>query len=153
MDLIEDFVRGTSNMASPVQFRRWSAICMVSASLTRRVWTCIEDDKKLFPNIYVILVSAPGLGKTRPMDLVDDLLYPMSWIKHSPNEVTRQRSIQDIADVFPKDKAEGMNSYLFLVREMATFMPEGDAAWLQAIADLWDCPPRYEKAIKGVSES
>ncbi len=153
MDLIEEFMRGTSNMASPVQFRRWSAISMVSAALSRRVWTCIEDDKKLFPNTYVILVSAPGLGKTRPMDLVDELLYPMTWIKHSPDEVTRQRSIQDIADAFPQDKPEGETSFFFLVMEMATFMPEGDAAWLQAISRLWDCPPRYEKAIKGVSDS
>ncbi len=43
MDLIEDFVRSTSNMASPEQFRRWCAVSMVSTALTRRVWTCIED--------------------------------------------------------------------------------------------------------------
>ncbi|KKL67862.1 hypothetical protein LCGC14_2130750 [marine sediment metagenome] len=153
MDLIEDFVRGTANLASPEQFRRWSAISMVSAALSRRVWTCFEDDKKLFANTYVILVSSPGLGKTRPMDLVAELLRPMSWIKRSANEVTRQRTIQDIADVFPEGKAEGERSFFFLVREMATFMPEGDAAWMQAIADLWDCPREYEKAIKGKSES
>ncbi len=153
MDLIEDFVSGTANLASPEQFRRWCAVSMVSSALTRSVWTCFEDDKKLFANTYIILVSAPGLGKTRPMELVDELLYPMPWIVHSPDEVTRQRAIQDIADAFPKGQAEGAKSFFFMIMEMATFMPEGDAAWMQAIARLWDCPPRYEKGIKGKSES
>lgn len=153
MDLIEDFVRGTANLASPEQFRRWSAISMISAALSRRVWTCFEDDKKLFANTYIVLVSAPGLGKTRPMELVDELLEPMTWVVRSPDEVTRQRTIQDIADVFPHDAPEGAKSFFFLVMEMATFMPEGDAAWMQAIARLWDCPRRYQKAIKGKSKS
>lgn len=149
MDLIEDFVTATSNMASPLQFRRWSAISMVSSALTRRVWTCIEDDLKLFPNTYIILVSIPGIGKSRPMDMVGDILIALPWISMSPDEVTRQRTIQDIADVFPESAKEGDASYFFLVSEMATFMPEADASWMQAIARLWDCPRRpYHKAIK-----
>ncbi len=107
MDLIEDFMTATANMASPPQFRLWSAISMVSSALTRRVWTCIEDDLKLFPNTYIILVSIPGIGKTRPMDLVDLILEPLSWVTRSPDEVTRQRTIQDIADVFPESAEEG----------------------------------------------
>ncbi len=148
MDLIEDFVRATSNMASPEQFRRWCAVSMVSTALTRRVWTCIEDDLKLFPNTYIILVSRPGLGKSRPMSLVEELLSPMQWIIRSPDEVTRQKTIQDIADVFTDGKKEGEASFFFLVSEMATFMPEADAAWMQAIARLWDCPTIYHKSIK-----
>ncbi len=148
MDLIEDFVSATSNMASPEQFRRWCAVSMVSTALTRRVWTCIEDDLKLFPNTYIILVSSPGIGKSRPMSLVEDLLCPMMWITRSPDEVTRQKSIQDIAEVFTEGKQEGAASFFFLVSEMATFMPEADAAWMQAIARLWDCPPLYHKSIK-----
>lgn len=149
MDLIEDFVAATSNMASPIQFRRWSAISMVSSALSRRVWTCIEDDLKLFPNTYIILVSIPGIGKSRPMDMVAELLDEMSWITFAPDEVTRQRTIQDIADVFPEGAKEGDASFFFFIPEMATFMPEADAAWMQAIARLWDCPRRpYHKAIK-----
>ncbi len=148
MDLIEDFVRATNNMASPEQFRRWCAISMVSTALTRRVWTCIEDDLKLFPNTYIILVSPPGIGKSRPMTVVENLLSPMPWITRSPDEVTRQKTIQDIADAFTEDKREGEASFFFLVSEMATFMPEADAAWMQAIARLWDCPTIYHKSIK-----
>lgn len=148
MDLIEDFMDATSNMASPKRFRLWSAISMVSSTLTRRVWTCIEDDLKLFANTYIILVSIPGIGKTRPMDLVELILEPLSWVTKSPDEVTRQRTVQDIADVFPESANEGDASFFFLVAEMASFLPEADAAWMQAMARLWDCPRHYHKAIK-----
>ncbi len=150
MDIIEDFMTATENMASPPQFRLWSAISLVSASLSRRVWTHIEDDLKLFANTYILLVSIPGIGKSRPMDVVGVLLDKLAWVSMSPDEVTRQRTIQDIADVFTKEgDGPGESSYLFLVSEMATFMPEADAAWMQALARLWDCPPRpYHKAIK-----
>ena len=149
MNIIEDFVTATGNMASPERFRRWCAISIVSCALSRRVWTYIEDDLKLFANTYVMLVSPPGIGKTRPMDVSKKLLGPLPKVSFSPDEVTRQRTIEQIGEVFLESRPEGERSYLFWLPEIATFMTQPDPGWMQALARLWDCPDKYEKQIKG----
>ncbi len=148
MDFIEDFVKATANMPSPERLRRWTAIAVVSAAATRRVWTCIEDDLKLFPNMFIFLVAPPGVGKTRAMDVGKRLLLPLKHLHFSPDEVTRQRVIEQMGEIFLASKREGSQGYLSLISEWATFMPEADKAWMQAIARIWDCPDLYEKQIK-----
>ena len=37
---------------------------MVSAALQRRVWMGNYDNMPIFPNIYVIFVANPGIGKS-----------------------------------------------------------------------------------------
>lgn len=52
----------TSGLCSPQSFIDWGWVYTISASLQRRVW--IGDiENGLFPNMYVILVGQPGIGK------------------------------------------------------------------------------------------
>lgn len=156
MNLIDQFVEATSNMAAPEIFRRWCAISMVSAAMSKRVWTCIEDDLKLFANTYIFLVAKPGIGKSRPMEVARTLLRDLPRepgknydpVIFTPDEITRERMIQQMAEVFNEGREEGAMSYIALISEFATFMPEPDAAWMQAVARLWDCSFMYERQTK-----
>lgn len=149
VNLIDRFVHATSNMASPEIFRRWCAISMVSMAMSRRVWTCIEDDLPLFPNIYVFLVGRPGQGKSRPLRVVKAMLQELGEpVVFCPNEITKERMTQHMGEVFKGELAEGAMTYAAVLSEFATFMPEADAKWMQAISDLWDCPELYERQTK-----
>jgi hypothetical protein len=148
MNLIEEFVKGTHNMASPEIFRRWCALAMVASVMSRRVWTCIEDDLKLFPNLYVFLVAKPGIGKSRAMEVVGELLRKMESVVFAPDEITPERMVQHLGETFMEKWDEGKFSYFALISELATFMPKPDAAWMQALARIWDCPSFYERQTK-----
>lgn len=154
-NLIEEFVAATENMASPEQFRRWCAIAMVSVALSRRVWTCLEDDLKLYPNMYVFLVSKPGIGKSRAVEEVRKLLVRLPCgaaaphnVVFMPDEITKERMVQHLGETFWDGRGDGAVSYFALISEFATFMPEPDAGWMQSVARIWDCPERYERQTK-----
>ena len=59
--------------SSPNSFIDWGFYYMMAASLQRRVWVGAEG-AELFPNIYVVLVSDPGIGKGLVIDPVSDML-------------------------------------------------------------------------------
>lgn len=148
VDVIDEFLEVTDNMASPHIFRLWSAITMVSATMSRRIYTCIEDDLKLFPNIYVMMVSQPGIGKSRPLEVVSSLLSELETTAFSGDEVTREEMVQHLGEVFMDTQPEGKRSFLLMISELATFMPKADLAWMQAIARIWDCPRVYTRRTK-----
>ena len=62
-DWLTSFMDYTASMSAPKLFRQWTGLSMLSAALERKVW--IETELgHLYPNLYVFLVSPPGVGKT-----------------------------------------------------------------------------------------
>ncbi len=58
---------------SPDSYIRWGFFSLIAAALERRVWNGVEENP-LFPNIYVVLVGPPGIGKGRTIGPVKDAL-------------------------------------------------------------------------------
>lgn len=52
----------TDGVNSPDQFRLWTAISLVAGACERRVWARAAK-AQTFPNLYVLLTAAPGVGK------------------------------------------------------------------------------------------
>ena len=52
----------TDGLSSPNNFIDWGFVYTIAACLQRRVWVG-DTDSQLFPNINVILVGEPGVGK------------------------------------------------------------------------------------------
>lgn len=155
MNLIEQFVSATSHMASPEVFRRWCAVSMVSVALGRKCWTSIEAGLRLYPNTYIFLVSRPGIGKSRAVEEAWQLLRRLPigpespcTVVFTPDEITKERMVQHMGEVFYEGREPGSVSYFGLISEFATLMPEPDAGWMQSIARIWDCPERYERQTK-----
>lgn len=83
-DYIEACVRANPDSSVPEAFRRWSAISSVSSALARRVWYD-AGEFKIRPNTYIVLVGAPGTGKSLSLAIpYYQVLYPISL---SPGEV------------------------------------------------------------------
>lgn len=62
-DFIEDmFLPLTKGIRTPQSFCLWSGISAVAAALERRVWLR-NSFGNVYPNLYVILVAPPGVGK------------------------------------------------------------------------------------------
>ena len=81
---IESFTEQTAGLDAPEPFRRWSAISAIASVLEQKVW--IKTTRPLYPNLYVLIVGHPGVGKTRTIrearsyviDLPDFHLAPVS---------------------------------------------------------------------------
>lgn len=86
---IESFVSYTDGYNSPLIFRRWAAICAVSAVLERKVW--VENYLGMvYPNLYVLLVGPPGVGKGEALKTlhkvwegIDDFFVASSTVSYA----------------------------------------------------------------------
>jgi hypothetical protein len=61
------------DMCSPQSFVDFGFYYMISAALQRRVWLGDEKDP-IYPNMYIILVGEPGIGKGRVIKPVNSIL-------------------------------------------------------------------------------
>ena len=88
MDIIDSFMRYTENLPTPVSFRRWGAISMVGQMLARRVWTRSAGGI-IYPNLFIMLVGNPAIGKGIAIKRVDSIWRETKAIHVAPQSMTK----------------------------------------------------------------
>jgi len=160
-DLITDFIAYTMDDPSPEIFRKWTAISMVAAALERRVW--VQTGRKVtFPNLYTLLVGAPGAGKSvinraknlmRNTDLAGTKERAFSV---SPDSMTPAALIDSILDAKkmwypPKGAPYEFCALYVLAEEFSVFMPQYDMHFVGVLNGIWTNPeaPHVERRRHG----
>jgi len=129
-------------MGSSPLFVKWSAISAVSGALERRCW---NDNARgrLFPNVFVVLVSAPGIGKSTIIRDVRRFWTKVSELIIAPTSTTRSALITFMADHKRIDVSSSLpqvvNSISCASEELTELVPEYDNAWMGMLQQLYDC--------------
>ncbi len=63
----------TDALPTPDNMINWAWIYIISSSLERRVWIGPEHEQ-LFPNMYIVFVSKPGIGKSFVIRYISSML-------------------------------------------------------------------------------
>lgn len=140
---IDRFVDLTEGVESPTVFRKWTAIACVSGALERRCYTTTWA--KLYPNLFVVLVAPPGIGKTVPIMMCHQLWARCEeGLNVAPTTITKAGLIDHYAKtgirVIPETQ-ELFSSCLVAARELGHLIPEYDLEFLNVLNDLYDCTP------------
>ncbi len=94
------------DLESPLPLIDWPLYFAVAASLERRVWFGSSKGFEIFPNIYVIVVGGPSVGKSLPMSRAVSMLEKLQAVKGgtlqsaltiAPDSVTLERLTQILA--------------------------------------------------------
>jgi hypothetical protein len=78
----------------PEKFHYWSGISIIAAALERKVWMLQSVEPRVihYPNLYVMLVAAPGDGKsvsaTRAIKILKEVTSPEGAINFVPTQIT-----------------------------------------------------------------
>ena len=73
--LVERIVQSTKNLETPERYYWWSAVATIAAVIRKQVFLNRGGAYKLYPNIYVVLVSKhSGLRKGAPISLASRLI-------------------------------------------------------------------------------
>ena len=144
-DFITDFMEATENVWSPELFRRWSAISVVGAAVERRVWVQ-TGARQTFPNLFIFLVAAPGIGK-QVIDDARDLVagLPASPLRVSPNQMTKASLVDELVKakssvVPPGGLPVEYHSLYILAEEVQVLMPSYDGDFLGVLNSLYNNP-------------
>lgn len=147
-DWITRFVQSTEGITSPELFRLWAGITAIAGALERRVW--VETSQSpVYPNLFVLLVAPPGVGKTQAISRTEALWHETKAFKIAPSNVTKAALI-DALTASGKTHLVGQNlieyhSMLVAASELGVMVPSHDAEFLSVLNYIYDNPPSYSE--------
>lgn len=155
-DLIDLFMHYTENIPSIEPFRLWSAIALVAGALERRVWT-VSRGKALFPNMYIMLVAVPGVGKTIAIEHTNELWSAVKPFYVAPHDITKAALVDALAKasrrvVLGETHLVEYHSLLVAADEFGVLVPSHDNDFLSTLTKLYDNPPVHQQNRRGLKE-
>lgn len=151
---IDGFIEYTDGLVTPKIFRLWSAIATVSGLLERRVYT-FTAGAALFPNVYVMLVSPPGVGKTMVLNKVRDFWIAAKVIHVAPNNMTKAGLVDVLGEshnthMLSATEILDYHGLQICASEFGVFCPSHDLEFLSVLSDIYDNPPMYREARRSM---
>lgn len=149
----------TANVNSPMLFRQWAAIALVGGAVERRVWMTTSQGvafHKLCPNLYVMLVAPPGVGKAIVefiRELWREARVPntkLAAFKVAPDNMTKAALIDRLSKskqtfLPPKGKTMEFHSLLVAAEEFGVLLPAWDNEFLGTLNKIYNNPPSYSE--------
>lgn len=149
-DWIEKFADYTKGLSSPPLFSKWAAICAIAGALERKVWVRTKGSP-LYPNLYCILVSPPGIGKTEVIWRTRSFWDSLEDHHTANSSVTKASLIDDLAEaprriIRPNDNPPyySFNSLLVASNELGVLISAYESEFMHALTDLYDGKPYSE---------
>ena len=150
---MKDYLEYTSGHEAPEDFHVWVGLTIIGASLRRSVWW---DNVyyKLYPNLYTVLVSPPGVGKkTTAINIgVDILKSACPEVKIIAEKATPEglahrlsRPIESLKDAGGL-KIEVRSEALLVAPELTTFLgrEQYNEGLIVCLTRLYDCANELE---------
>lgn len=141
---IESFCEYTDILSSPLLFRKWAAITTVSQVLERRVWVRSKGSD-LFPNLYVILVGPPGVGKSAALSQSEKLIRQVPEIHVAASSVSAASLIDSLAETTVKKvRPAAVPPYLeynclnVIASEFGMFLPTYEHSFMNLLTKAYD---------------
>lgn len=147
---IEGFQLLMDGRGSPGVFTTWTALFTISAALERKVYVRTKKGM-LYPNLYIINIGPPGVGKTVATETARQLFLHLhtgdSNGHHlAPSNVSRASLIDALNDatriVIQPDKQPpqlDFNSLAVISNELGNFLPAYENDFMNTLTDIYDC--------------
>ena len=147
---IESYLEYTKGAPTPDSFRLWSAIATVGAALERRVWVETSDVRN-YPNLFVLLVGKPGMGKSRAINPATRLMKKANAFHIAPKDSNRATFLRWLSSEEARDRItegdailEEYHSCAIHLSEFGVFVRAHELDLLSALCELYDCPDDYD---------
>lgn len=143
----------------PPQFNQWAALSTIAGALERRVWLQWNDTFAYYPNVYVLLVSMPGDGKSVALNKAVDILKEVNGRTNTlnimPNQVTEAKFIElmghgrtFIDSSSGKELITVQNAGYYYASEASNSLKNIFGDFIACLTDFYDCPTTWERATK-----
>ncbi len=156
-DFIETWMEMTTGVNSPDQFRLWSGISLIAGACERRVWARAAR-AQTFPNLYVLLTAAPGVGK----QIIN--LAKLMWrnakepnngppaFRVAPTQMTKASLVDSIAKATQFKMVKGANikyhSLLIAAEEFQVLLPHYDEEYIGTLNEIFNNPDAPYEEIR-----
>ena len=141
---IESYEEFTEILPSPALFRKWVAIFFVAAAMERRVWVRTMGSA-LYPNLYVLLVGPPGIGKGVAMHPAEAMMRDVPEIHVGPSDMTTasmidalNESVRRVIILGGNPPFDEFHSLTVVSRELGVLIPGWETSLMNNLTDIYD---------------
>jgi len=145
------FEQATEYTGSPARLRRWAGIACVAGALEQKVWVH-TNGSPLFPNLYTIFVSPPGVGKSAILNSVRRYWMQLKEHKIAASSVSKASLIDELNDAQRILIHPGRNpptiefhSLKVIASELTVFIPEFATEFMSVMTNIYDSEPFSER--------
>lgn len=138
----------------PEIFNTWVGISIIAGALERKVWLEWNPTLRYYPNMYVMLVSAPGQGKSTALNKGFGLLRDLqkqNKLHFLPSQVTEAKLIELMGRrghfIHEGVSYEHVSAFYF-ASEASDSLKEIYGDITSTMTNLYDCPDFWQKATK-----
>ncbi len=134
----------SSGWEAPERYKLWAGVTSIASALARRVWVHVKR-QDLFPNLYVILVGKPGLGKGNAMKFLAAWLKEMDGVNMAPDSLTKRSFYNALeAAIVTEGGIDNIHHSLSaFIEELGVFLHAGDLDFIYSICHVYDCPGKF----------
>lgn len=139
----------------PEIFNVWSCLSIIAGALERRVWLPWGDTYSFYPNIYVLLVTYPGTGKSvssgKAVRLLTEVNRQTQRLNILPNQITEAKFIEMMGNgrSFQCGKLSVFqNAAYYYASEASASLRNIFGDFIACLTEFYDCPARFERATK-----
>jgi len=106
----------------PDVYHLWSCLSLIAACVADRVWFRKFADTRLFPNLYVLLVGPPGIGKGTSINSCTKFVANMPKVQSYAGNITKQALIDELS----QRRQKNLPSNIWLISpELGDDVPPG----------------------------
>lgn len=159
-DFFSRYLEITGGTEVPSFFRRWSMIVAVGAWIGRSAYF-YHGDFKVYPNIYAMLLGAPGTRKSTAIKRAKKILQAAGYEHFAAEKTTKEKFLLDLSgyeeepdpDGFLDMRLDGDCTECFIAAdEFNDFFGNNILDFVSLLGVLWDYEGVYKSKIKnGVS--
>lgn len=142
----------------PPQFHRWIGISLIAAALERKV-SLKQGKINHHPNLFVMLVSHPAVGKSTAIDTGMDLIETLKKdhdqnFRIIPNQATEPALIDmmkiiDRIQISPTVTYPHSSAYFYASEASASALQNTCGDFVASMTAFYDCPKWFRKKLKG----
>lgn len=154
-DFLSAFERYGSDNFTPPIFNTWTGLSIVAGALERKVWLEWNQSLRYYPNLYVMLVALPGVGKStainRGVELLEELYRDNRRVNFLPTQVTEAKLIELMgqkSEFYYLGKPFQHCSAYYFASEASDSLKEIYGDITSTMTNFYDCPKLWEKATK-----
>lgn len=139
-------------------YHEWCAISVIAGALERRSW--LQWDRKLYPNLYVVLTSPPGAGrKGTAMRIANRFIRSLPDVSIAAKSITEARLIAAVHASKRESKIRNQNemvthsSTTVFSDELTVFLGYKNLEMITTLTDWYDTPEEpwdRETKTKGI---
>jgi MoxR-like ATPase len=147
----------TTGTEVPATFSRWAMISAVGAWIGKSCYFR-HGDYKVYPNLYVMLLGAPGTRKSTAIKKVSRILRVAGYDSFSAEKTTKEKFLMDMAGELSDDEKDGDFLDIDLSKEYTEcyiaadefndFFGNNILEFVSLLGVLWDYSGTYKSKVK-----